>query len=253
MYTAEVRFRAAGAAEAELADGIHHLLACWLKNGQILDGWLTAEQEDGLLAFVSTPAEDSLLDTFANRYVRKLTERVTEYGGPPEVRLLGMESESRPACECKSSPAFVLFTTYLGRESPLRCGDCFNPVPLYRIPYIHDEEYSEVLKWEADYKACDTLQMHIETGERFGERQMGRHDSSLSRRGRELCTSISSLTGRPTYYYVHKFRARSSLEEDQRRCPDCGGEWKLGERWHLFDFKCDSCLLLSAIASSLHR
>jgi predicted nucleic acid-binding Zn ribbon protein len=141
-----------------------------------------------------------------------------------------------------------LFTHYLNRESPLRCGNCFAPIPLYRIPHIQDEEYLDVHQWEADYKACDTLQMHIRTGERFGERQMFQHDSSLSRRGRELCVRIASLTRRPTYYYLHKVRARSSAEEERRRCPNCNGQWKLGKRWHLFDFRCDQCLLLSAIA-----
>jgi len=133
-------------------------------------------------------------------------------------------------------------------ESPLSCGDCFRAVPLYRIPHTHGDEYADVLQWEADYKACDTLHMNIGTGERFGERQMFRHDSSLSRRGREICASISSLTGRPTYYYLCKVRARSSAEEERRRCPNCNGQWKLGKRWHLFDFRCDRCLLLSNIA-----
>jgi len=251
MYIAEVRIQRERATRKWLEDLTYDLLACWHKNGQVLGEWGIVKQQNAFLVFVSLPAKNSLADKFANKYVRERVKELKGCGSPPEIRVLGPEPESPSACRCKSWTSLVLFTTYLNRESPLRCGGCFNPVPLYRIPHIQDEEYLDVLQWEADYKACDTLQMHTATGERFGERQMFRHDSSLSQRGRQLCASISRVTSCPTYYYLSKNRCRSSQEENMRRCPGCGGSWKLRVRRHLFDFRCDRCLLLSNIAWAL--
>ena len=44
------------------------------------------------------------------------------------------------------------------------------------------------------------------------------------------------------------YGARSRARELARLCPMCGGSWRLEEPWHIFDFKCDRCQLLSNIA-----
>jgi predicted nucleic acid-binding Zn ribbon protein len=89
-------------------------------------------------------------------------------------------------------------------------------------------------------------------GERFALREMGRHDSRLSQRGRAICGNIEELTGRPAYYHLHRYYGRSYRKEAERRCPECGGEWRLPETWHrLFDFRCDNCRLLSNMANQL--
>jgi predicted nucleic acid-binding Zn ribbon protein len=175
-------------------------------------------------------------------------DKLKHYGAALEVKVLGTRPESSSACECQTGGPLVLFTTYMRRASPLTCADCLRPVPLYRIPHTYGEEYGDVLRWESDYQACDTLYMNSGAGERFGEREMSRRDSSLSPRGRALCKSIAELTGRGVYYYLSRTGGRSRARELLRRCPDCGGEWLLEEPFHIFDFKCDRCMLLSNIS-----
>jgi predicted nucleic acid-binding Zn ribbon protein len=148
---------------------------------------------------------------------------------------------------------FILYTNYLSLESPIRCGDCFGIFPLYRIPATKDDEYTDILTWESDYKACDTLQMNCSTGERFGISQLSRCDSSLSKRGIDICICIAVSTGIPAYYYLLKESGRNKRAELNRKCPSCGGEWLLHDSLHkLFDFKCDKCKLLSNIGWSVH-
>jgi len=137
----------------------------------------------------------------------------------------------------------------------LRCGDCFGAVPLYRIPsccfVAHGELHDALMSWKSDYQACDTLQMHCSTGERFGLRGMGQFDSSLSKRGRELCGVVSEAMNAPTYYYLHRYYGKSARQERARKCPSCDGDWLLEEKLHdKFDFKCDNCKLLSNVAFS---
>src|SRR5262249_48613682 len=147
----------------------------------------------------------------------------------------------RPSC-------YVLFTTYLAVDSSLTCGDCFRSVPLYRIPHTDAQSYQDILFWQSNYRACDHLQMACTTGERFGMRELSHVGSALSLEGRGVCEKITNLTGIPTYYYLYRYKGRSRTSETKRLCPACGGSWLLQERWHLFDFRCDRCRLVSNIA-----
>jgi predicted nucleic acid-binding Zn ribbon protein len=248
MYTAEVRIQLTAAARAEVADEMAGLLGCWRRNGQALDSWVIAERADCLLAYVAIPEPGSLEDGLANKYVRESMDKLKQYGAAPEVTILGPDPDTPTACECQTGCPLILFTTCMHRGSPLTCTDCLRPVPLYRIPSTCAEGYDDVLNWQEDYQACDTLELKSGPGERFGEREMSRHNSSLSRWGRELCRSIAALSGRRVYYYLSRTGGRSRASELLRRCPGCEGEWLLEEPFHIFDFKCDRCMLLSSIS-----
>jgi predicted nucleic acid-binding Zn ribbon protein len=175
-----------------------------------------------------------------------------------QVILLGPEAESLQPCEC-SRTSLILYTRYDTLESSLRCGDCFGPVALYEIPeqpagVYRGELHDEIRSWTSDYASCDRLQMNCATGERFGLHQMGDPGSSLSRRGRAIASRIEEAMGRPTFYYLHRYRGRSLKSERARLCPLCHGEWRLNEREHkLFDFRCEKCRLLSNMAMSIGR
>ena len=133
-------------------------------------------------------------------------------------------------------------------EAPLRCLRCEGPVPLYRLPRPISGQYSGVLAWEANYQACDALQMNCAVGERFGARQMSNPASELSRSGIAVCKEIERRTKRPVYYYLYRPNGRSRLAEMRRKCPGCGGAWLLKKPLHeKFDFRCDKCHLLSNI------
>jgi predicted nucleic acid-binding Zn ribbon protein len=51
-----------------------------------------------------------------------------------------------------------MFTTFLNAEPPLRCGTCFGPVALYKVPATNEAgNHQDVLAWEATYQAMDWL------------------------------------------------------------------------------------------------
>lgn len=248
MFTAEIRFRTV---TPEDIDAVESLMATWYKNGQLLE-WQTALCDDSLRIFALLPRGDSLDAAHNNTYAAEEYQALADRGLAPHVTVIGPDPSSPGPCSCTTRSSLVLFTNYSTRESPARCGDCFDPVPLYELPHTHDHEHLNILQWADDYRACDTLQMHCTTGERFGERQVGQHDSPLSRNGRELAKNLSERTGLAVYYYLARGRGISLEQEQSRRCPSCGGAWLLDERWHgLFDFRCDACHVLSNIAFSL--
>jgi len=250
MFTGKLSFPKGSSETVQVAGAAHDLLSCWYKNGQVVgDSWPLADAGANVEAYVSVPELTALDSQHNNTYANQALEALG--AGPPAISILGLDPNLTSACSCSSRTAFLLYTHYLSQAPPVRCLDCFDPVPLYRLPYLHDQEHLVLLHWAADYRACDTLQMHCTTGERFGEEQLSRHDSSLSRNGRDLCARLEHRTALPVYYFLHKTRGRDRESELERRCPSCGSEWRLEKRLHVFDFMCKRCHLLSAIVASV--
>ena len=248
MFVAKVSFEVSAETGTDVVDRAYDLLSCWFKNGQVAsETWMLVRREGRLEAFVSLVTPDALEVRHNNSYSTEALAALSPV--VPRVEILGSAAESSTACTCVSRSAMVLFTHYLSTAPPVRCLDCFELVPLYALPHIHDREHLVLLQWASDYRACDTLQMHCTTGERFGEEQLSRHDSSLSVNGRELCRKLEQSTGTPVYYFLHKTRSRGRHAELSRVCPSCGAQWRLEKRIHKFDFQCASCRLLSAIAA----
>jgi predicted nucleic acid-binding Zn ribbon protein len=252
MYVVELSFNRTKEVDPDAASGaVHSLLGALRKNGQICEEeWRAGSSDNGYQAFVLLPDSDALDAAHHSLYVRNALEELLAAGlDGPHIRQLGKDIDGVDVCACVSPTSHILFTNYLFLESPLRCGDCFSLIPLYRIPHTRGEDHSDITSWQSDYKSCDSLQMNSATLERAATREMSRFDSSLSKRGRELAAEISRLTGKPTYYCLYRYGGRSRAQERKRLCPSCGGAWLLDAPWHrLFDFKCDKCHLLSNIA-----
>ena len=234
-------------------DSFQALLGAYRSDGHVLGRELmTISLHQQIEAYVFTPADDAFQPDFGNEWILKRIDEIKGTGLlEPTFSALGDDLSESDGCACVGSTSLILFTTYIQIQSPVRCGDCFRPLPLYRLPRFKNNEFSEVIGWADDYKSCDSLFMNSSTGERFGYREMSRVDSSLSRRGRAICTHFEHETGKAAYYYLHRYYGRSRAAEEVRKCPLCGGDWLLSERWHLFDFKCDQCRLVSTLSSSV--
>lgn len=257
MYVVEVTFSKQKQAEdAEQLQGvINFLLGALRMNGQILGReYPMANLQDYYRTYLLAPEKGALDNSRANSYVLDSLNKLKELNIEYSWKVIGNEPDSSSVCGCTKSSSFILYTTYVSLESPIRCGDCFGIVPLYRIPATKANEYADILTWESDYKACDTLQMNCLTGEQFGISQLSKYNSSLSKRGIDICNRITASTGVPTYYYLLKVSGRSKQAELNRRCPSCNGEWLLHESLYgLFDFRCDKCKLLSNIGWSVQK
>jgi len=251
VYVVELGFPGAASCDPDtVSHKMNGLLGALRMNGQICGReWpLTFRDADGITV-VLAPERDSLEHVHANKYVRRaLTELLDAGLREPAITIIGEDIDGATTCTCVTSESYILFTNYLSLEPPLRCGSCFNPISLYKIPSTYDDEYSDIIRWQSNYQACDMLQMNSSTLERATVRELSRLDSRLSRQGIEICTKIFQATGVPVYYYLYRYGARSKKQERERKCPSCGGSWLLETSWHLFDFKCNQCRLLSNIA-----
>src|SRR4051794_22917094 len=251
MYIAELRFSSTASLDSDrVSQVVNHLLGVWRMNGQLCGReWPITIADRTAWTVVFLPEQNALEAVHANRYVvQALTELETAHLTRPTITIRGQDIEGMLPCTCPSTSTYILFTNYLSIESPLRCGSCFHPIPLYRIPATYQDEFVDILRWQSDYQACDTLQMNCESLERAATRELSHPESSLAQRGRSSCQQITAATATPTYYRLYRYGARSEAHERKRRCPICAGAWLLPAPWHQFDFKCDQCHVVSNIA-----
>ncbi|MBV9865282.1 MAG: Zn-ribbon-containing protein [Abitibacteriaceae bacterium] len=253
MYVAQIRFAMPSEADEEQAlEAINLFLGSLRGNGQLCGAEISLlAATQGYFSFVLIPDEDALDAAHYNRYAKQSLEDFKKIGlVAPEFTIIGQDTDAADSCTCATSDWYILFTTYLSLESPLHCGNCFGPIALYRIaPTYDDAEYYDIHCWQADYQACDQLQMNCQTLERSATRQLSQLNSSLSRQGRKICKKITQASTIPTFYYLYRDKGNSREEEVSRLCPSCHQEWFLAEPVHgKFDFKCDRCHLLSNLA-----
>jgi predicted nucleic acid-binding Zn ribbon protein len=206
MDTVQLLFRTRAAKKGEdLLDKVQGYLAALLHNGQIVgDHTPMAKVSGGLRVTASLPEADALAHRFANKWVRKRLGELAAVGvGRPKVKHLGTDPESREPCRYGKRPFLILFTTFINAEPPLRCGACFGPVALYRVPSTNEAgNHQDILWWQDTYQAMDWLFIGTGPGERFAHDQLSRFDSELSTDGRELAKKLQRKVRVPVYYYL---------------------------------------------------
>lgn len=201
----------------------------------------------GIEVYVNIQTADALSAEFNDKWSIECTADIRKLKVEPKVTVLGEEPESNFLCECQKPANYILQTNFLTIESPLSCFKCFGTVPLYKIPRKSELNVQDIVIWQSNYQACDTLFMNSGPGERFGTNQMSKFDSPLTKQGLEVCAAIQKATGKKVFYYLHKYYAKSQEDELQRKCPGCNGNWLLKKPFRFFDFMCKKCKLLSSI------
>src|SRR4051812_15623483 len=119
MYVAQLSITPREGAEEDALDALNGWLGALRHNGQIHGReFAIARSESTLVCNVLLPALDALDEAYAGRWVHQSQEQLNAATvAPPEVRILGKESESTPPCCCPSPAAYILYTTFLALES----------------------------------------------------------------------------------------------------------------------------------------
>ena len=200
------------------------------------------------------PEKDSLNPKHHHIYAKKYYQQILRMSAcKPQVLLLGEIADSSRACECKNHAFFVLFTHLFDQSSPVACGKCRRPVPLYKFPAFENGAYNLILTWQEIYRDCDSLFMLSRVCEKFGYKQISELKSGLTKLGREICATLEKKMRIPVYYYLHRYYGVSEKSELKRCCPGCKGKWHLKEPVGIYDFCCKKCRLFSVIAPDLQK
>ncbi|WP_427976847.1 Zn-ribbon-containing protein [Agarivorans sp.] len=252
MFLYEVRFECYSDTTISQAEkAINGLLDCWRYNGQIIGREFPLVLKEAVFACrVVSPLQDSLLEKYQSNQVKRAKQGLHDVGLlSPKLKLLGRDINSDDSDECHTPIWQVLYTNYLQTCSPLRCGEHFTPIPLYRLPAVANGDHKQLIKWQEDWSACDQLQMNGSILEHGALNEISQINSRLFRRGYDLCKRLEYLTKVPTYYYLYRVGGESLTSEQNRTCPNCHSDWRLEHSVHdIFDFKCDSCRLVSNLS-----
>lgn len=252
METFEILFRVGPRLDRDdVENAIQTYLAALSKNGQIMGDTPMARGRSDYRVFVNVPRRDALEPQRGSRWVRRAVKKLADTGiGTPRCRRLGREPEGQRPCTCRRSSHFVLFAHCLSDASPVRCGQCFGPVPLYTLPTTGVAgDYQDLLSWQSTYQAMDRLFVGSSAGEHYSHRQLSDVASPLSKEGREVAARLEDKVRRPVYYYLMKHFGTSNAQERGRKCPSCKKPWALQAPMHrIFDFRCEGCRLLSNVA-----
>ena len=233
---------------------VNQIIEQWRYNGQIIGREIpqfVAEQENqtGLAVRVTCPEQTSLLAEFNNSSVDEAIQAAEKCGVFFESFQIVAEDLNSEITATEPPSWQLLYTTYLQSCSPLQSGDTLQPIPLYKqlknIPHLA----MDLIKWQENWQACDQLQMNGSVLEKESLNEISEVNSTLTKHGRYLAAEIEKESGIPTYYYLYRVGGHSLESEQQRCCPQCGGDWALNTP--LFDviyFKCDQCRLASNVS-----
>lgn len=254
MYLHRLEFSLGNLPRGDLVDLVDTYLGTLRMNGQVCGReWPLFIENRRFVAIVSTPEQCSLDEQYNSTYTKKWLSEADKAGISITSYAFAEDIESAQCCTCNNSSSYVLFTTYLTLEPPIRCLDCFGPVPLYRFPALPSGEFYEVISWQSDYQSCDSLQMNCEVLEKSATRQLSHIHSQLTNKGRSICQTLAERSGKHFYYYLYRGHGKSLSSEQKRPCPSCGDVWYSKEKLHSrFHFKCDRCRLLSNVAWNIH-
>ncbi len=231
----------------ELIDDYYNTLS---NNGQAICGFEIYSDKDSIIFAIVLPMEDSLSDNYSSTYVKERYNKLKDIFDIEIIRE-GINIEYHTSCECIKPSWYFLYNEGNLGESPLVCGDCHKPVPLYKIPYISKEkDHYPVLSWWRAKNAMDSLWYHgLWDRFTYGENVLPK--SKLNREGRKLCKELEKSLKVPVYYFIYYF-CEEDDDEDMitpkglphqipKVCPLCGGEWIDDSEF----CKCEKCRLIT--------
>lgn len=224
-------------------------------SGQVCAGFDIYRKGNHIYLGIVIPDQDSLSPTYDSQFVKSQYDLLMDYFDI-EFQLEGENIEFPESCTCDEPSWYYLMTNANIGHSPVFCGDCYGPVPMYRIPYLFSHKDHACLRnWVDLTEAMETLWVQgIADAYSYGEKVLP--NSFLNIRGRELRTQLESVLDKPVYYYLSYFGDIDDKETEvvpegypsgtPRKCPDCGNEWN-DDSEHVF---CENCRLM---ADSIER
>ncbi|MFK7821023.1 MAG: DUF2310 family Zn-ribbon-containing protein [Planctomycetaceae bacterium] len=205
--------------------------------------------------YVNAAQLDAIDPKHFGKYTSQAHDAVAKaFGAAAQVQHLEDATDDRQFTRWEDSSSLYLFFTAFRVTAPVTCGDSGDAIPSYQLP-ISDETREGLYFWASEYQANDRLWFASGALELPTYRQLADPTSELSQAGRDLCKSVEDATEKPTYYYMMRYHGRLSGEET-RACPGCGDTWHVrdedlqDEPFHNFHFRCETCRLVSSVASN---
>ncbi|KKO47353.1 nucleotide-binding protein [Arsukibacterium ikkense] len=252
MYLAELTYKVIANTHFSRAEAaIRAFSEALIFNGNMLGREMpTAWQQDRFSSRLVIPATDALQRTNLSSRALQAEQQLMAAGlAYPQLQVLGMDIMSQHTSN-QPVEALLLFTTFSDNCSPLRNMADLAPLPLYQWQPADGGDHENLIRWQIQFQALDEIQQQQQRVlQKTAENSLQQYHSVLNRQGRQLATKISQRNTLPVYYALYSGSSTDCHADATKRCPGCGADWQLSTPLlALFDFKCDSCCLVSNIA-----
>ncbi len=188
------------------------------KTGQVYESFHVVAEGGAYAVYVIMPGADALsLDFCSDESVEIIRKLAAIFS--LKVETLGAAVTCEDSCDCAAPSWYMLYTDLATEESPVVCGDCGKPVPLYKLPAIPDKEgQSNFLNWQDQFKAIQKLDIY-NYNDGFTDGEIYAPDSRINKMGRALCRAMEKGKKVPVFYHMEMKKGVGAV------CPLCGREW----------------------------
>ena len=188
------------------------------KTGQVYENFHVVTEAEGYSVYVIMPGADALELEFCSEESVDIIKKLAAIFSL-KVTALGTAVTCEDSCDCGSPTWYMMYTDLATEESPIVCGDCGKPVPLYKLPAVPDKEgQSNFLNWQDQFKALQKLDMY-NYAPSFTDREMYDVNSRINKMGRALCRAMEGAKKVPVFYHLEQKKDAAAT------CPICGREW----------------------------
>ncbi len=205
------------------------------KTGQVYENFQLVKADGGYAVYVIMPGADALNIEFCTE---ESVEVMRKLGAIFFLRVdsLGACATCEDSCACGAPTWYMLYTDIATEESPLVCGDCGQPVPVYKLPAILDKEGQSIfLTWQEQFQALQKLDMFNYAPE-FTAGELQNPASKLNKTGRGLCRALEKAKNLPVFYHLEQNKQNAGAT-----CPICGKEWSRSANSELCSKLCTFC------------
>ena len=190
------------------------------KTGHVYENFNIVREASGNYAvYVIMPGADALDLEFCTEEAVDIIKKLAVIFSL-KVESVGSAITCENSCSCEDSSWYMLYSDLAMEESPVICGDCGRPVPLYKLPAILDKEgQSNLLNWQDQFKTFQKLDMYNYAHE-YTSGELYNPASRLNKMGRALCRAMEKAKSVPVFYHLER-----SFKEKKDTCPLCNREW----------------------------
>ena len=189
------------------------------KTGQVYENFCIVRDGGAYAVYVIMPGADALNLEFCTEESVDIIKKLAVIFSL-KVESVGDAITCESSCECAAPSWYMLYTDLATEESPVVCGDCGKPVPLYKLPAILDKEgQSNLINWQDQFKALQKLDMYNYAHD-FTAAEMLEPTSRINKMGRALCRAMEKATTVPVFYHMER-----NMQKAADVCPICGREW----------------------------
>ncbi len=206
------------------------------KTGHVYENFYIVREASGNYAvYVIMPGADALDLEFCTEEAVDIIKKLAVIFSL-KVESVGAAVTCENSCTCADPSWYMLYSDLLTEESPVICGDCGKPVPLYKLPAILDKDgQSNLLNWQDQLKSFQKLDMYNYAHD-YTSGELQNPASRLNKMGRALCRAMEKAKSVPVFYHLER-----NIRDASEVCPLCGREWSRTANEEITSKLCTFC------------